>query len=213
MIIPEGARILACHRRLFEKDEPRFFVGEVLASNDAVIKVQRFLVQPRPEHGAYRGQERAAHEDYPSDCRDISAVPASGQGSGRATAFRSGQGTAGTRRRDWFSHGPHRARPVTAILTTAFSCTVGTPGGGRLIFVWGSRRTPIAKASADMESSCPIEPASVIGVNTPIESRDSRSQLRQRESINIGGVRWVVAVGAAVKSPGGVSLHSNSAAI
>lgn len=42
MIIAAGDRILACHRRLFEKDEPRFFVGEVLASNDAVIKVSGF---------------------------------------------------------------------------------------------------------------------------------------------------------------------------
>ena len=42
MIIAKGDRILACHRRLFEKDEPRFFVGEVLASNDDVIKVSGF---------------------------------------------------------------------------------------------------------------------------------------------------------------------------
>lgn len=42
MIIEAGDRILACHRRLFEKDEPRFFAGEVLESNDSVIKARGF---------------------------------------------------------------------------------------------------------------------------------------------------------------------------
>ena len=42
LVIKPGDRVLACHRRLFENDEPRYFVGEVLSSNDSVIKIRGY---------------------------------------------------------------------------------------------------------------------------------------------------------------------------
>jgi len=42
LVIKPGDNLLACHRRLFENDQPRFFVGEVLSSNDSVIKVRGY---------------------------------------------------------------------------------------------------------------------------------------------------------------------------
>ena len=40
LVIKPGDKLLACHRRLFENDEPRYFNGEVLSSNDSVIKLR-----------------------------------------------------------------------------------------------------------------------------------------------------------------------------
>jgi len=42
LVIRPGDKLLACHRRLFDNDQPRFFVGEVLSSNDSVIKVRGY---------------------------------------------------------------------------------------------------------------------------------------------------------------------------
>ena len=42
LVIKPGDRLLACHCRLFDNDQPRFFVGEVLSSNDAVIKIRGY---------------------------------------------------------------------------------------------------------------------------------------------------------------------------
>ena len=39
LVIKPGDKLLACHRRLFENDGPRYFVDEVLSSNDSVIKI------------------------------------------------------------------------------------------------------------------------------------------------------------------------------
>lgn len=60
MIIAVGERILACHRRLFEKDEPRFFAGEVIASNDALIKAKglSFSRDLNTGHIVVNGQQR-----------------------------------------------------------------------------------------------------------------------------------------------------------
>jgi hypothetical protein len=38
MLLKEGDKILVAHRRLFEKDEVRFFVGRVVAYDAGVIK-------------------------------------------------------------------------------------------------------------------------------------------------------------------------------
>lgn len=35
-------KVLACHRRLFDADEPRFFAGEVTAFNGAVVKLRGY---------------------------------------------------------------------------------------------------------------------------------------------------------------------------
>ena len=42
VVVKSGDKLLACHRRLFESDEPRFFVGEVLSSSDWLIKLRGY---------------------------------------------------------------------------------------------------------------------------------------------------------------------------
>ena len=39
MLLEPGARILACHRRLFPEDSPRFFIGTVVDYEAGVLKV------------------------------------------------------------------------------------------------------------------------------------------------------------------------------
>jgi hypothetical protein len=39
MLLNEADKILVVHRRLFEKDEPRFFVGRVEAFDNGIVKV------------------------------------------------------------------------------------------------------------------------------------------------------------------------------
>jgi len=41
-VVKPGDKLLACHRRLFESDEPRFFAGEVLSSSDWLIKLRGY---------------------------------------------------------------------------------------------------------------------------------------------------------------------------
>lgn len=38
MILDEGNKVLIVHRRLFEKDESRYFVGEVVGYEDGIVK-------------------------------------------------------------------------------------------------------------------------------------------------------------------------------
>ncbi len=42
MILQSGDKVLIAHRRLFQNDEPRFFVGEVLAYEDGVMKIDGY---------------------------------------------------------------------------------------------------------------------------------------------------------------------------
>jgi len=42
LVVKPGDKLLACHRRLFESDEPRFFAGEVLSSNDWLVKLRGY---------------------------------------------------------------------------------------------------------------------------------------------------------------------------
>jgi len=42
MILEPGNKLLAAHRRLFENDEPRFFVGEVVAFDAGFAKVKGY---------------------------------------------------------------------------------------------------------------------------------------------------------------------------
>ena len=39
MLLAPGNKILISHRRLFDKDEPRYFVGEVVAYDTHLVKV------------------------------------------------------------------------------------------------------------------------------------------------------------------------------
>jgi hypothetical protein len=39
MLLEEGHKILVAHRRLFERDEPRFFLGRVDAYEAGIVKV------------------------------------------------------------------------------------------------------------------------------------------------------------------------------
>ena len=41
-MLEQGDKILIVHRRLFEKDTPRFFVGEVQAYEDGLAKVKGY---------------------------------------------------------------------------------------------------------------------------------------------------------------------------
>ena len=60
LVIKPGDKLLACHRRLFENDEPRYFTGEVLSSNDWVIKVRGYshLRDLSTGHFARKGEIR-----------------------------------------------------------------------------------------------------------------------------------------------------------
>ena len=40
MLLAEGDRLLIAHRRLFDKDDSRFFVGKVLAYDSGLVKVE-----------------------------------------------------------------------------------------------------------------------------------------------------------------------------
>lgn len=39
MLLENGTRLLITHRRLFERDAPRYFVGEVQAYEDGIVKL------------------------------------------------------------------------------------------------------------------------------------------------------------------------------
>lgn len=39
-MLESGDKVLVAHRRLFEKDEPRYFVGQVLAYAEGVVKIR-----------------------------------------------------------------------------------------------------------------------------------------------------------------------------
>lgn len=39
MILTQGSKVLICHRRLFEEDQPRLFVGIADAYEDGLAKV------------------------------------------------------------------------------------------------------------------------------------------------------------------------------
>ncbi len=41
-MLKQGEKILIAHRRLFEKDTPRFFIGEVQAYEDGLAKVKGY---------------------------------------------------------------------------------------------------------------------------------------------------------------------------
>ena len=41
-MLEQGEKVLIVHRRLFEKDTPRFFVGEVQAYEEGIIKVRGY---------------------------------------------------------------------------------------------------------------------------------------------------------------------------
>ena len=42
MLLEPGNKLMVAHRRLFEKDAPRFFVGEVLAYQDGIVKLRGY---------------------------------------------------------------------------------------------------------------------------------------------------------------------------
>ena len=41
-MLEQGEKVLIVHRRMFEKDTPRFFIGEVQAYEQGIIKVQGY---------------------------------------------------------------------------------------------------------------------------------------------------------------------------
>lgn len=54
MILGTGAKLLACHRRLFEEDHVRFFVGTVTDYEAGIAKVRSFTWTRDPSHGFQR---------------------------------------------------------------------------------------------------------------------------------------------------------------
>ncbi len=58
MIVPNGAKLLVCHRRLFSEDQPRFFMGIVTMYADGIAKVSGFTWTRDPTHGFQRKTDR-----------------------------------------------------------------------------------------------------------------------------------------------------------
>ena len=54
MILISGAKILVCHRRLFNEDHPRFFVGTVVACEEGLVKASGFSWTRDPGQGFVR---------------------------------------------------------------------------------------------------------------------------------------------------------------
>lgn len=57
MILISGAKILVCHRRLFEGDLPRFFVGTVTACEQGLVKLCGFSWTRDPGQGFIRKRD------------------------------------------------------------------------------------------------------------------------------------------------------------
>lgn len=58
MLLPNGTKILACHRRFFPEDQPRYFFGVVEAYIEGVAKVSGFTWTRDPTHGFQRKPDR-----------------------------------------------------------------------------------------------------------------------------------------------------------
>lgn len=58
MLLPNGTKILACHRRLFPEDQPRYFFGVVEAYMEGVAKVSGFTWTRDAANGFVRKRDR-----------------------------------------------------------------------------------------------------------------------------------------------------------
>jgi hypothetical protein len=58
MLLPNGAKILVTHRRLFSEDHPRYFFGTVEMYSDGIAKVSGFTWTRDPTHGFQRKADR-----------------------------------------------------------------------------------------------------------------------------------------------------------
>lgn len=58
MFLSNGAKLLICHRRLFEEDHPRFFFGVVEMFSEGIAKVSGFSWTRDPTHGFHRKADR-----------------------------------------------------------------------------------------------------------------------------------------------------------
>ena len=54
MVLAAGSKLLVCHRRLFNEDQPRFFVGVVKACEEGVAKVTGYSFTRDPSLGFVR---------------------------------------------------------------------------------------------------------------------------------------------------------------
>ncbi len=77
LVIKPGDKLLACHRRLFENDEPRYFTGEVLSSNDSVVKIRGYshLRDLSTGHFARKGEIRTKVISVTSGTYILYALP------------------------------------------------------------------------------------------------------------------------------------------
>ena len=57
MVLASGSKILVCHRRLFNEDQPRYFVGVVKACDGAIVKVAGFSWTRDPAAGFVRKED------------------------------------------------------------------------------------------------------------------------------------------------------------
>lgn len=57
MLLETGAKILACHRRLFTEDTPRFFLGTVLAYEAGLLKVSGVTWTRDASRGFHKKQD------------------------------------------------------------------------------------------------------------------------------------------------------------
>lgn len=58
MLLERGAKILACHRRLFPEDSARYFFGVVDAYSDGIAKVSGFTWTRDASEGFQRKSDR-----------------------------------------------------------------------------------------------------------------------------------------------------------
>jgi hypothetical protein len=58
MLLSQGSKILACHRRLFADDSPRYFFGVVEGYCDGIAKVSGFTWTRDSAHGFQRKSDR-----------------------------------------------------------------------------------------------------------------------------------------------------------
>ena len=58
MILAQGSKVLVCHRRLFEDDQPRLFAGVTDAYENGLAKVEGFTWVRDQTHGYVRKDDR-----------------------------------------------------------------------------------------------------------------------------------------------------------
>jgi hypothetical protein len=81
MMIEQGEKLLIVHRRLFEKDTPRFFVGEVQAYEAGIAKVKGYTFVKDLFGGNMKKKPVPRIKNYVYRLGDVYCVSIAGDGS------------------------------------------------------------------------------------------------------------------------------------